>query len=82
MEEIKAMAQDALTLLLVASGLLLAVGFAVNFLGQQVLVLTGNSFGLSRIWVRLIGMIAGFLLVLFAPTITGWVITALAGTGL
>lgn len=82
MEEIRALARDILSLAVAATGILVAVGFAANFLEQQAYILTGNSYGLSRVWVRIIGLVAGFLIVVFAPTVSQWVIETLAGMGL
>ncbi len=82
MEEIRTMARDVLSLLWVVTGILVTVGFAANFVGQQVLTLTGNPLGLSRLWVRVVAMIFGLLLVIFAPLLSDWVIQTLVAMGL
>jgi hypothetical protein len=79
MEELQAVASEMLTVAIAAAGIFLAVGFAVNLVGQQVQTLTGNSHGLSRLWARISGMLVGLLLAFFSTPITNAVISALGG---
>lgn len=52
--------------LLIASGLLLAIGFATGFVQGQIAVMAGSPYGLSQTWVRIAGIVLCFLGVAFA----------------
>jgi len=77
MSEIQQMAREAMSWLVSLSGLVLALGIAVSLLRQQVAIASGNAQVMSWLWLRLAGLVAGFLLVLLAPHIANALIAVL-----
>ena len=61
-----ALAKKVIDGLLIASGLLLAIGFATGFVQGQIAVMAGSPYGLSQTWVRIAGIVLCFLGVAFA----------------
>ncbi|MBU0493790.1 MAG: hypothetical protein KKA73_19070 [Chloroflexi bacterium] len=79
MTEVANLVKEALSVILALTGFFLFVGFAYNFVAQQVHIMTGSSRGLERAWSRIGGMLVGLGLVLAAAPISQVIVDALAG---
>lgn len=60
------LAKQVIDALLVASGLLLAIGFATGFVQGQIAVMAGSPYALSGTWMKIAGIVICFLGVAFA----------------
>lgn len=78
-DEVARLVQEALSLIIALGGILLAVGLALNLVVQQAHILAGRATDVQHAWSRILGLVAGLLLVVLATPIAQVVVDALAG---
>jgi len=76
-DEVAALVKEALSFIIAMSGILLAVGIALNFVVQQAHILAGRSEGVQLAWARILGMVVGLLIVLLASPLAQLIVDAL-----